>query len=257
MQENRDSQANNAGAHRTDDARRHFYQVWMIVGAAVVLYILGFVLDVLAMPVAILAWTMVIVLCLRGPVGKLEAFGVPRVVGTAISYAGTAVVAGILLGVMFSPASGIAEQFSDMLAGLPGYVQGVIDWANRLYEQYAAVLQNESVRDWLNSAAEALTSWASATARLSADGVLGFGTSVVNSAMVIGFALVVAFWILMELPRARPRGKALRARASRPRGRDAAPHVHARDGRLYQGHAHPMLPDRLGVRRGLLGHRHS
>lgn len=200
MQENHDSQAKDAGAHRTDDARRHFYQVWMLVGAAVVLYILGFVLDVLAMPVAILAWTMVIVLCLRGPVGKLESLGVPRVFGTALSYAGTAVVLGILLGVMFSPASGIAEQFSDMLAGLPGYVQGVIDWVNRLYEQYAAVLQNESVRDWLNSAAEALTSWASATARLSADGVLGFGTGVVNSAMVIGFALVVAFWILMELP---------------------------------------------------------
>lgn len=200
MQENRDSQAKDAGAHRTDDARRHFYQVWMLVGAAVVLYVLGFVLDVLAMPVAILAWTMVIVLCLRGPVGKLESLGVPRVFGTALSYAGTAVVLGILLGVMFSPASGIAEQFSDMLVGLPGYVQGVIDWANRLYEQYAAVLQNESVRDWLNSAAEALTSWASATARLSADGVLGFGTGIVNSAMVIGFALVVAFWILMELP---------------------------------------------------------
>ncbi len=200
MQENRDSRAKDAGAHRTDDARRHFYQVWMLVGAAVVLYILGFVLDVLAMPVALLAWTMVIVVCLRGPVGKLETLGVPRAVGTALAYAGTAVVLGILLGVMFSPASGIAEQFSDMLGGLPGYVQGVIDWVNRLYEQYAAVLQNESVGDWINSAAEALTSWASATARLSADGVLGFGTSVVNSAMVIGFALVVAFWILMELP---------------------------------------------------------
>ena len=67
MQENRDSQAKDAGAHRTDDARRHFYQVWMLVGAAVVLYILGFVLDVLAMPVAILAWTMVIVCACAAP----------------------------------------------------------------------------------------------------------------------------------------------------------------------------------------------
>lgn len=200
MHEHLDSREQEIRTRRNDDARRRFHQVWMLVGIAVVVYALGFVLDVLAVPVAILAWTVVIVLCLRTPVAKLEALGVPRAAGTAIAYAGTAIVIGVLLGVMFSPASGISEQFSDMIAGLPGYVQAAIDWGYRLYEQYASVLQDESVRDWLNSAAEALTSWASATARLSADGVLGFGTGLANSLMVVGFALVVAFWILMELP---------------------------------------------------------
>lgn len=200
MQEHLDSREQQIRARRNDDARRRFYQIWMLVGVAVVVYILGFVLDVLAVPVAILAWTVIIVLCLRTPVAKLEAIGVPRAAGAAIAYAGSAVVIGVLLGVMFSPASGISEQFSNMIAGLPGYAQAVIDWGYHLYEQYASVLQDESVRDWLNSAAEALTSWASATARLSADGVLGFGTGLANSLMVIGFALVVAFWILMELP---------------------------------------------------------
>lgn len=195
-----DSREYEARMRRNEDARRRFYQVWMLIGAAAVVYVLGFVLNVLATPVAILAWTMVIVLCLRTPVAKLESLGVPRVAGTVIAYMGSAVVIGALVAVMFSPASGIAEQFSDMLAGLPGYAQAAIDWANRFYEQYAPVLQDEAVRDWLNSAAEALTSWASATARLSADGVLGFGTGIANSLMVLGFALVVAFWILMELP---------------------------------------------------------
>lgn len=201
MQEQRPAPCEcDARTRRNEDARRRFYQVWMLIGAAAIVYVLGFVLNVLATPVAILVWTMVIVLCLRTPVAKLEALGVARAAGTAIAYAAAAVVIGVLIAVMFSPASGIADQFSDMLAGLPGYVQAVIDWGNRFYEQYAPVLQDESVRDWLNSAAEALTSWASATARLSADGVLGVGTGIANSLMVLGFALVVAFWILMELP---------------------------------------------------------
>ena len=34
-------------AERTDDARRHFFQVWMIIGAAALIYMFGFVLDVL------------------------------------------------------------------------------------------------------------------------------------------------------------------------------------------------------------------
>lgn len=200
MQHEPDSRSDRLRARRVDDARRRFYQVWMLIGAAAAVYILGFVLNVLATPIAILAWTVVIVLCLRTPVAKLEALGVPRAAGTALSYLGMAVLIGVLLGVMFSPASGISEQFTDMVEGLPGYAQAAIDWGNRVYEQYASVLQNESVREWMNSAAEALTSWASATARLSADGVLGFGTGLANTFMVVGFALVVAFWILMELP---------------------------------------------------------
>ena len=187
-------------AQRCDDARRRFYVIWMLIGIAFLVYLLGRVLDILAVPVAVVVWTVVFVLCLRTPVAKLESLGVPRVVGTALSYLGMGAIAAVLLATMFSPASGISEQFSNMLAGLPGYAQALIEWGNHLYGQYASVLQDESVRNWLNSAAENLTDWASTTARLSADGVLVFGTGVANSLMIIGFALVVAFWVLMELP---------------------------------------------------------
>ena len=34
-------------AERTDDARRQFFQVWMVIGAAALIYMFGFVLDVL------------------------------------------------------------------------------------------------------------------------------------------------------------------------------------------------------------------
>lgn len=189
-----------SSAQRTDAARRHFFQVWMLIGVAILIYLFGFVLDVLATPVAIVAWTAVIVLVLRTPVAKLERVGIPRVVGTAISYVGMFAILAALVGIMFAPASGVSDQLANMVAGLPGYVQGVIDWVNDLYEKYAAVLQDQQVREWLNSAASALTAWASNTARMSADGVLGLGTGVANSLMVLGFALVVAFWILMELP---------------------------------------------------------
>ena len=47
-------------AERTDDARRHFFQVWMVIGAAALIYMFGFVLDVLSLPVAIIVWTIVV-----------------------------------------------------------------------------------------------------------------------------------------------------------------------------------------------------
>lgn len=187
-------------ADRTDAARRWFFQIWAIIGAIAIVYVLGFVLNVLSTPVAIVAWTAIIVLCLRTPVDKLESAGVPRAVGSAIAYVGMFIVLAVLGMVMFSPALGLGDQFASMLAGLPGYAQQLVDWSNQLYVQYADVLQNDTVRSWIDSGAKSLTDWASAVAKVSADGVVGFGTGVANSVMVIGFSLVVAFWILMELP---------------------------------------------------------
>ena len=60
-------------AERTDDARRHFFQVWMVIGAAALIYMFGFVLDVLSLPVAIIVWTIVFVLVLRSPVAAFAA----------------------------------------------------------------------------------------------------------------------------------------------------------------------------------------
>ena len=185
---------------RTDAARRRFFQIWAVIGAIGIVYVLGFVLNVLSTPVAIVAWTVIIVLCLRTPVDKLESLGVPRVAGSAIAYVGMFAVLAVLGAVMFSPALGLGDQFASMLSGLPGNVQSLIDWGNRLYAQYADVLQNDTVRSWIDSGAKSLTDWASTVAKVSADSVVGFGTGVANSVMVIGFSLVVAFWILMELP---------------------------------------------------------
>ena len=75
-------------AERTDDARRHFFQVWMVIGAAALIYMFGFVLDVLSLPVAIIVWTIVFVLVLRSPVDALERRGVRRGLGTTIAFVG-------------------------------------------------------------------------------------------------------------------------------------------------------------------------
>ncbi len=189
-----------ASAERTDDARRHFFQVWMVIGAAALIYAFGFVLDVLAMPVSILVWTVILVLVLRGPVDGLERRGVRRGLGTTIAFLGLFAFVGALVVVMFSPVFGVNEQFANMFAALPSYVQGLTDWANSLYERYATLLQNDTVRSWIDTGSKSLADWASAIARQSANGVVLFGTGVANMCMILGFSLVVSFWCLMELP---------------------------------------------------------
>ena len=52
----------------------------------------------------------------------------------------------------------------------------------------------------MNEALSSMGSAASDVARQSATGVVAIGAGVVNTGIAIGFALVIAFWILIELP---------------------------------------------------------
>ena len=187
-------------AERTDDARRHFFQVWMVIGAAALLYMFGFVLDVLSIPVAIIVWTIIFVLVLRSPVDALERRGIRRGLGTTIAFVGMFAMVAALVIVMFSPIFGVNDQFANIFSALPTYVQGLIDWANSLYDKYASLLQDDTVRDWIDAGSKSLADWASSVAKQSANGVVLFGTGIANVFVVLGFALVVAFWTLMELP---------------------------------------------------------
>lgn len=186
--------------NKESKARRNCFRVWTVIGGIILAIVLGFVLDVLAIPVGIVIWTTVIVFILRSPVNWLEKKGLNRFLGTLISYVGFSIVfLGISL-LMFSPAFGIGEQFTSLIESVPGYAQQLSDWYNQVYDQYAGVLQNETVKNWADEAMGSLGNWASLMAKSSADGIVAAGGAVINIFMVIGFSVVVAFWILMELP---------------------------------------------------------
>ena len=150
---------------------------------------------------------------------------------------------------MFSPAFGVGDQFTNLIESIPGYVQTIAGWGNDLYTRYADVLQNDTVQTWINNALDAIVSWASTFARDSANGVVAIGTGLVNTFVALGFALVVAFWILMELPQL---GRECMRLVNPKRHEDleiAARHVHARHGRLHQGHAFAVRHYWRGLRR--------
>ena len=181
-------------------ARRRFLTVWTIVGAILLTGVLVYLFNLLSVPVGIVIWSVVIVFCLRGPVNKLEKLGVPRLAGTAIAYVLMFVVLALVGLLMFSPAFGVGDQFTNLIQSVPGYIQTIANWGNDLYARYADVLQNDTVQGWITDAFNALVAWASTFARDSASGVVAIGTGVVNTLVALGFALVVAFWMLMELP---------------------------------------------------------
>ena len=185
---------------KTDKARRRFLNVWTVVGAIALTWVVVQLLNILSVPVAIVIWTVIIVFVLRGTVNKLEEIGINRTVGTAIGYVIMFAVLALVAFLLFSPGVGMNTQFANLIENVPVYVQGISDWANDMYARYAYMLEDESVRAFVTDVQASAMDWAGDFAKNSASGAIAFGTGLANALMAIGFALVVAFWILMQLP---------------------------------------------------------
>ncbi len=187
-------------ALRADKARRRFLDVWTAVGAILLTGVVVYLLSILSVPVSIVIWTVVIVFCLRGVVNGLERRGVNRTVGTALAYVAMALVLGFFAFLLFSPMFGLNAQFADLMSSIPQYVEALSAWGNDLYARYAHVFEDATVKHLIDEVQSNLTAWASAVAQGSASGLIGVGTVIANGLMALGFALVIAFWVLMELP---------------------------------------------------------
>lgn len=186
--------------NRRPTARKRFFQVWTAVGAILLTGVFVYALNILSIPVGIIAWTCIIVFCLRTPVNWLQRHKVNRAVGTTIAYVLMFVVIAGLGLLMFSPVFGIGDQFMSLIQSIPTYIQQITDWYNSVYPQYEHLFQNDVIKNWITDLSSSLGAWASETAKVSAEGIVTVGGSIASSFMVIGFSMVVAFWILMELP---------------------------------------------------------
>lgn len=175
--------------------------MWALVGALALIWALAQLMAILSVPVSILIWTVIIVFVLRGTVNKLEEIGINRTLGTAIAYVIMFVVLALVAFLMFSPAVGMNAQFANLVENIPVYMQGLIDWGNALYAKYSYIFEDEAFRSFITDIQASATEWAGDFAKNSASGAIAFGAGLANGLMAIGFALVVAFWILMQLPR--------------------------------------------------------
>ncbi len=182
-------------------ARHRLIVVWTWVGAVLLTAVGVYLAGILSIPIGIIIWTTVFVFMFRGTVNWLDDHGVNRTIGTTIAFVLFAAVIAILVYVVFSPAFGIDAQFEELAKSLPAYIEGFRTWAVDLYERYADVLQNDQVRSWISSATSAIGDTLQGAATSAASGVVAAGTSIANIVMCVGFALVIAFWMLIDLPR--------------------------------------------------------
>ena len=182
-------------------ARHRLTLVWTWVGVLLLCGVGVYVAGVLSTAVGVIIWTVVFVFILRGPVNWLDKHGVKRSIGTALAYVLLVAVLVLLGFVIFSPTFGLSAQFEDLAKALPSYITSFQYWTTGLYEQYADMLQSETVRQWIMNVAASIGDFAQSFATATATGVVAAGASLANIFTCIGFALIIAYWMLVDLPK--------------------------------------------------------
>ncbi|MEY8461449.1 AI-2E family transporter [Eggerthellaceae bacterium 24-137] len=181
-------------------ARIRFLDLWSVIATILLLGAVVWLMGILSVPVAILIWTLIIVFCLRGIVNGLERIHVNRAIGTTVAYIVMALVLAAVGFLLFSPMFGLNSQFNDLLTSMPHYVEAITAWGNDLYARYAQFFEDDTVKNLISEAQKSAASWAAGVASGAGSGVMAFGTTLANGLMALGFGLVIAFWVLMELP---------------------------------------------------------
>ena len=182
-------------------AQHRLTLIWTWVGVLLLGAAVFYVAGLLSNAIGIIVWTVVFVFILRSPVNWLDKHGVNRVVGTTLSYVLLVAIISLLIFVMFSPTFGLSAQFEDLAKSLPSYIEAFRDWAMGLYEKYANVFQSDTISTWINDVTASVGGFLQSFASTTASGLVAAGASLANIVMCIGFALVIAFWMLIDLPK--------------------------------------------------------
>lgn len=180
--------------------KRWFMRIWTAVGAIILIGVAIYLLNVLALPVSMIIWTLLFIFMLRPLVNGLADRGMNRVLATTLSYIIMFVVLAAVCFLMFSPMFGLPEQFRNLLSGIPTYADNITHWFNTEYGKYAQWFENDTMKNLIDNATSSLSSWASGMASGAATAMVDMSAGVANAFMAIGFALVIAFWFLMGLP---------------------------------------------------------
>ena len=181
-------------------SRRRFYLVWTLVGVCLLLGVAVYMMDILSLPMGILLWTAIIVFCLGGMVDWFEEKGLNRFVGTTIAYFVLLIVMVVIFVLLFSPAFGISAQLVELAQAMPTYISNFATWISDFYDRFSYLVESQAIIDWLKGTVSSLSTALTTGLETSAAGLVSLGSGLVNGVMAIGFGLVIAFWVLLELP---------------------------------------------------------
>ncbi len=142
----------------------------------------------------------VFVFLLNSPVRWLESRGVKRGLAAALSLVGGLVVIGLLITVLVPVVSKQAVSFA---AGVQTYVESLDGLTATLQERYSAIRFPDWLASFTSSGSTQLSQVAVKGGNAVAGSLVSAGGGLANGVFDMLLALIIAFWMLRDLPKIR------------------------------------------------------
>ena len=173
---------------------------WAVVGLLVLFAALMWLLGRLSAAITPLVLALVIVFFLKGMVNWFTDRGVNRILAVAASYLIGIIVVSVFMTVIIPPLGGQVGEFIDKF---PTYYDEAYQLWQDVAERYEAVTVPVWIEDAANSAKDEVVSQVGQWSRRTASGVFAAGSQAVGFFVNLVLSVVIAFYVLKDLPRLR------------------------------------------------------
>jgi len=182
---------------RAARVRTTAFAVWTAIGVIVLIAVGGWIIGRIAAALAPFIIAGIIAFLLHAPVNWLELRGTPRGWAVILCFV-VALVVLIIAGIFLFPP--IAKQVQEFSLAVPDYLAQAQRILDELQRQYSAVVIPDWIRNIVSTAASDIGTFMTRIAESAGSIILAAGTGVVAGLLDIFLALVLAFWLLKDLP---------------------------------------------------------
>jgi len=183
--------------HERDRWRRLYYVVWSLVGVGILLTAAGWILGQVSSALVPFLLAIILIYLFRSPVAWLQRRGMKRGAAVGTCYLVMFVVLGGALAFIVPP---LVEQVRQFIVAFPTYYDQASVIVLNLQSQFNALVvpawMDDALANIQETIAEQSATWSAALAKQ----VFSVGGSAVSLLTNGIFALIVAFWILKDLP---------------------------------------------------------
>lgn len=176
---------------------RWAYATWAVIGWLLLAVAAGWLLGRVGSALVPFLLALVIVILLRRPVERLEKRGLSRGLGVAVCFL-VALVMLTLAGLFILPPLG--REIANFIREFPEYYRSAVSLWRDLQEKYAAVRMPSAAEDVLLNVLDSLGSWAVGFSSSIAEWVVAAGQTAVTAVVDVVLSLIIAFWVLKDLP---------------------------------------------------------
>jgi predicted PurR-regulated permease PerM len=207
---------------------------WSLVGIALLLAAAGWLFGKVAVALVPFLFALLLVFLFRAPVGELERRGLSRGLAVGLCYLIGLVIVGTLLGFLLPVLVG---QVRDFIVAFPDYYQKANDLILGLQQRYQSLIVPSWFDQALANLQDTVTNQSAEWSKVLAKEVFTVGGSAITLLGHVLLALVIAFWVLKDLPIIRREAAMLAG----PKRRDEAALIMKKVSRILSGYLRGQL----------------